>query len=802
MPGLNVGHSHKQAISVIATELNARIDDLARHLLGEPNKSLCTATQLRYGNKGSLAIEISGDKAGTWFDHEQGVGGDGLELVCQKLGMKNGAACDWAQQWLGMTPQPQLNKTAPKKERMPEEKAAKVIDIVKNCGPVEGTAAERYLRRRGITAVPPPCIQFRPYAFGSYGALVSQSTDVNGNVLAVQQIYLTDDGKKAPVAVVKRTNKAVEKWAEKSAVRLPGTKPVILTEGVETALSVWQATGQETWACLGISNIGSAPVPDGTSVIVARDGDPAGSKADNQIKRAIEKLRKRGFTVKVATPPEDKDFNDVLCGDGGEETVRVLIAGADSVVDDAYGGARTVFIGSDVEIAGRLREDLMEKHGKIVHAEGKFWRYGATHWDSIPDHELRITAHIYDGALYQTPKGEKARVKLGKGRVDSILNELAALLSEEGFFTEAAIGINCASGFIQFNGGGMPSLLPHDRAHRCRHTLAGRWRPGDLQRSPSHILLNRLLQGVFQGDDDAFDKQHLLAEVCGSAALGYATKLMHPRAVILKGERAENGKSQILDLARGLLPTSAISSVTAARMGDERHVIGLVGKLLNASDELSSSSAIASETFKAVITGEPVDGRDVYKSRVEFRPIAQHLFATNHLPPFQGGMDRGVQRRLLVITFNRIIPIEERVEAIGRRIAAEEADHLLAWAVEGASRLIRQRNFTIPPSSKVALIDWILGADPVLAWLDECAEVKPHYPAIATRYAYDQFQNWAVTEGFNRDKLPAINGFVQRVLANAAGVETKRTNAGRVFLGLALKHTASTQTYASARYRE
>ncbi len=91
-----------------------------------------------------------------------------------------------------------------------------------------------------------------------------------------------------------------------------------------------------------------------------------------------------------------------------------------------------------------------------------------------------------------------------------------------------------------------------------------------------------------------------------------------------------------------LLPASAICSVTAARMGDERHIVGLVGKLLNASDELSSSAAITSETFKAIVTGEPVEGRDVYKSRIEFRPIAQHIFATNTLPPFQGGMDRGV----------------------------------------------------------------------------------------------------------------------------------------------------------------
>jgi hypothetical protein len=105
--------------------------------------------------------------------------------------------------------------------------------------------------------------------------------------------------------------------------------------------------------------------------------------------------------------------------------------------------ARTVFIGPDVEIAGRVREDLIERHGRIIHAEGHFWRYGTTHWEAIPDHELRLSAHIYDGARYNTPKGDPTRVKIGKGRVDSILNELAALLTEEAFFANAPVGINC-----------------------------------------------------------------------------------------------------------------------------------------------------------------------------------------------------------------------------------------------------------------------------------------------------------------------------------------------------------------------
>jgi putative DNA primase/helicase len=459
---------------------------------------------------------------------------------------------------------------------------------------------------------------------------------------------------------------------------------------------------------------------------------------------------------------------------------------------------KMVFIGSDVEMAGRVREDLQRAYGEVLHAEGRFWRYGESHWESVPEHELRLAVHDYDGAFFKTPSGEPSRVKLSKSRVDSVLNELAALVAQPSFFENTTTGINCASGFIRFGDDGTADLEPHDPDHRCRHTLPGRWSPRTAGVPPEESLLARLLGGVFLGDDDAEAKVALLAEIVGAAALGCATRLRQPRAVILKGETAENGKSQILDLARGLLPPSAICSVTAARMGDERHIIGLVGKLLNASDELSSATAIASETFKAVVTGEPVQGRDVYKSRVEFRPVAQHLFATNNLPVFAGGMDRGVQRRLLVVQFNRMIPTEERVEAIGRRIAAEEADLLLDWAVNGAARLIQNRGFSIPDSSKVALGDWLYGADPVLAWLDERVETRSvvgDQPKVRTSYAHDQFHSWALAEGFKRETLPAVNGFVQRIKANAAGIEYRRTRDGRFFIGMIVHHFTPPGTF-------
>lgn len=446
-------------------------------------------------------------------------------------------------------------------------------------------------------------------------------------------------------------------------------------------------------------------------------------------------------------------------------------------------------IGSDVEIAGRVREDLEQAFGDVVHAEGAFWRFETTCWRPIPEAELRLAVHGYDGARFESPAGAPSCIRLSKARIDSILHEMTALVADPTFFAAPPPGINCASGFITFDAIGTPTAEPHHPDQRCRHMLAGRWTPASPTSPPPTSLLARLLTGVFAGDDDADDKVRLIAEVAGAAALGHATRLREPRAIILKGETAENGKSQILDLVRGALPATATASVPPARLGDERHIVGLVGKLLNASDELSSSAAIASDTFKATITGEPVQGRDVYKARIEFRPVAQHLFATNTLPAFQGGMDRGVQRRLLVVSFNRVIPVEERIEAIGRRIGEEEPDLLLGWVVGGASRLIRQKGFTSPPSSVTALREWLFGADPVLGWLDDqvaCCPVVGNEPRVATRIAYDRFRRWAVSEGFPERALPAINAFVTRVTANAPGISYQRFSNGRCFIGMVL----------------
>src|SRR5262249_36906894 len=252
-------------------------------------------------------------------------------------------------------------------------------------------------------------------------------------------------------------------------------------------------------------------------------------------------------------PPETKDPNALYLADREHfiENFRALLRTAQAIEPqmeslsekraDAPGGARALLIGSDVEIAKCVARDLATKFGEISFDDGGFYYYVGTHWAQVDEVVHRLAIHEYDGAIYTTPKDTEIVVQLNKSRVNSIIHEMRAVTSKPNLFKEAPPGINCASGFITFDGKGDSLLVPHDRAHAQRHVLPGRWQPGAPPMPQEGTLLHRLIRGVFKGDPDEELKIRLLSQIAGCVALGYATKLGKPKAVIMYGQSAENG---------------------------------------------------------------------------------------------------------------------------------------------------------------------------------------------------------------------------------------------------------------------
>ena len=186
-------------------------------------------------------------------------------------------------------------------------------------------ALASYLTARGITVPMPSDIRYLPPKGNEYGAMVSAARDNNGNVVAVQQVYI-HEGKKAQIETPKKTNGVLDG----AAVRLPGSKgnELVLVEGPETGLSVWQATGWETWIALGSIAKLVDIVPLDRPVIIARDADEPGSQADKALMKAVGEMIERGVSVRVVSPPNPTktgyDFNDVLMDSGSQAVANAL----------------------------------------------------------------------------------------------------------------------------------------------------------------------------------------------------------------------------------------------------------------------------------------------------------------------------------------------------------------------------------------------------------------------------------------------------------------------------------------------
>jgi len=146
------------------------------------------------------------------------------------------------------------------------------------------------------------------------------------------------------------------------------------------------------------------------------------------------------------------------------------------------------------------------------------------------------------------------------------------------------------------------------------------------------------------------------------------------------------------------------------------------------------------------------------------------------LPSFSGGVDGGTVRRLLPIEFTHVVPDSERDPDLPERILSEEADLFLDFAVEGACRLVRNRDFTVPASSRELLQRWVLSADPVRAWAAARLEVTADENTIPVAALFSDFRIWAEGQGLKADFLPNVISFGKRLRSAAPGLEYHRSD--------------------------
>lgn len=272
-----------------------------------------------YGSYGLACCPVHAD---TTPSLTIGTGRDGRLLLHCKAGCIFAEVMD-ALRWRGIAggtgyapavPHHAIEKALAEYARKIALKAEMARNIWDQAVPIAGTAAERYLRKRGITCALPESLRFHPslrHPTGEYHPARIARID-GAPAFAVHRVFIRSDGSgKAEV----QPAKVMLGTTRGGAVQVfhSDTGPLVVAEGIETALSLAcdLLTGPVTiWAALSATNMSRLNLPPKPGrLIVGTDGDAAGRSNGHSLAQHAAGL---GWTVHMLGAPEEQDWNDVL----------------------------------------------------------------------------------------------------------------------------------------------------------------------------------------------------------------------------------------------------------------------------------------------------------------------------------------------------------------------------------------------------------------------------------------------------------------------------------------------------------
>ena len=420
--------------------------------------------------------------------------------------------------------------------------------------------------------------------------------------------------------------------------------------------------------------------------------------------------------------------------------------------------------GDHVELAHHL-VDTMRVSGDVVFTEGSLHQYAAVWgtWCTVDEATQSKIVQDCAGATVRTGKHKTKPLRLRSSDVHGSVRLARDQLAHPGFFNDRMPGLAFANGFMKIDRTGF-TFLPHSADHRAQYAF-----PFDYNPDARRPMFDDFLAELFVGDADAHEKALFLQEFFGTALIGRSTE--YQKALVLLGEKGSNGKSTLIKIVDRVMPFGTTSAIPPQDWDQEYRRNLIVNKLLNMVSELPENDIMATESFKAMVTGDPMLARPIREAPFTFHPKAGHVFAANKLPGSSDGTN-GFWRRFVVVRCNRQFAEQGARRDIDKDIVSSERQGIVLWMLEGAARVARNGGYGLPPSSDAERDHWKLQANPAALFLEECTHDAP-VSSLGTVAAalYVQFRVWCEQNGH---RVPSSTKFGMRLRELGKSPEKRR----------------------------
>lgn len=259
----------------------------------------------------------------------------------------------------------------------------------------------------------------------------------------------------------------------------------------------------------------------------------------------------------------------------------------------------------------------------------------------------------------------------------------------------------------------------------------------------------------------------------------------YQKFMLLEGEGA-NGKSVILKVLETILGEQNVSSVPLENFGERFQLTETLGKLANICPDLNEIDRVCEGHLKAFTSGDRMQFERRYREGISAVPTARCTFSMNNRPRLSDRSE-GVWRRMLLISFNRPVPENEKIRSMDTAkfwIDSGELPGILNWAIEGLFRLHFQYRFTEPESSRRVIAEYRIENNPAAQFLTE--NYMEHERAqTTTSSVYDAYVKFCKANGYREFGERTFGKEVKRLFPTIERAYVgPRTNRFYVYRGL------------------
>ncbi len=184
-----------------------------------------------------------------------------------------------------------------------------------------------------------------------------------------------------------------------------------------------------------------------------------------------------------------------------------------------------------------------------------------------------------------------------------------------------------------------------------------------------------------------------------------------------------NGKSVALEVLREVIGSELIvhvDSKTLVKNGRtiREDIARFDGARLATCSEIGAKDTLDEPLVKGLTGGDKVTGRSLYQNSKEFFNQAKIVLSSNFLPEIEGS-DRGIERRLEVIPFNRTFTEGGGMDKNIKSKLMEEKEGILALLIETVKRYFEE-GMTPPVEVQQATAEYIQTGNSVKQFNKEC----------------------------------------------------------------------------------